>query len=101
MVEGILTNYGLSKSALERNKEAITQMLSDLPPPFRQETGGGWSFLNACNTRSGEQWTGLHVVMDRLFVLGMGIGMVQCCLPREFWSFLAGGMPYYMVKKAG
>ena len=73
-------------------------MLSDLPAEFHQEWGGGWSFLNACRTRSGKQWT--HVEMEKLFVLGLGIEMVVCCLDREFWSSLPGGVPYYMVKAA-
>ena len=97
-VEGIVSKYALSKSALERNKDAIIDMLSDLPAEFHQEWGGGWSFLNACRTRSGEQWTGFHVEMEKLFVLGLGIEMVVCCLDREFWSSLPGGVPYYMVK---
>ena len=97
-VEGIVSKYSLSKSALERNKGAIIDMLSDLPAAFHQETGGGWSFLNACQTRSGEQWTGFHVEMEKLFVLGLGIEMVQCILPRELWPSLPGSVPYYMVK---
>lgn len=72
-------------------------MLSELPKEFKKESGGGMSFLNACNTSKGEQWTGEHAKMEQLFALGIASGMVECLLPRELWSSLPGGVPYYVV----
>jgi hypothetical protein len=38
--------------------------------------------------------------MAQLFALGLGIGMVECQLPRELWDMLPGGVPYYVVNDA-
>ena len=79
----------------------IRTMLSDLPPEFRVEAeggGGGYSFLNGCTDRNGNQWTGLQMVVERLFLLGMGIGCVKSILPRDLWVVLPGGVPYYVVQ---
>lgn len=96
-VKGILAAYILNPAKLEEHRSEITAMLLALPEPFMKSKGGGWSFLNACQDRSGEQWTGFHQTMDQLFTLGLGIGRVKNLMPREVWSALPGGMPYYMV----
>lgn len=98
VIEGIVNPYALNPTKLEGHKSEIIAMLADLPEQFRANGGGGWSFLNACLTKDGEQWTGLQQRMDQLFVLGMGIGRVTCPLPREMWSALPGGMPYYIIE---
>ena len=49
------------------------------------------------DNNEGAQWTGDHTTMDNLFKLGMAIGKVVCPFPRNMWSALAGGMPYYEV----
>jgi predicted nucleic acid binding AN1-type Zn finger protein len=74
-------------------------MLNQLPDNFKEETGGGCSFLNACNNNKDEQWTGEHRRMEQLFTMGLGIGKVSCPLPKEMWQLVSGGMPYYMIKK--
>jgi len=60
--------------------------------------GGGWSFLNLCSTKDEKQWTGLHERMEQLICLGMAIGKVSYCCPREMWPSLLGGMPYVRIK---
>jgi hypothetical protein len=72
-------------------------MLSDLPDEFQASGGGGWSFLNACMTKTGEQWTGMHPTMDKLFMLGIAAGKARWLMPRDMWSVLPGGMPYVSV----
>ena len=72
-------------------------MLGELPDEFHQVGGGGWSFLNACNNRHGELWTGEHRIMELLVMLGIGIGRVRFVMPRDLWSEMPGGMPYFMV----
>ena len=84
----------------ERIKTAapeIAQMLNELPRPFHVEGGGGWSFLQACQDRHGNQWTGMHRTMELLFLMGLALGKVKECLPREHWTILPGGVPYYTV----
>lgn len=96
-VDGIMMSARFDKATLADNAELIAALLLELPDEFMASKGGGWSFLNACNDRHGELWTGMHSTMDKLFMLGMGIGMVTCQLPREMWSVLPGEMPYYVV----
>ena len=95
--EGIVRNVGFHPERLQNHKAEIEAMLDELPDEFKKSGGGGWSFLNACNDKHGNQWTGLHQRMEQLFQLGIGIGKVQYQMPREMWSVLPGGMPYLVV----
>jgi len=97
-VEGILNRFGFNKDRIEGHRKEITEMLNQLPDEFKKSGGGGWTFLNACMTKDGEQWTGLHMTMDQLFCLGMAIDLVSYTLPRDMWNILPGGMPYIIVK---
>ena len=96
-VEGITLNVGFHPNRLDDHKTEIEAMLNELPDQFQASKGGGWSFLNACVDKHGEQWTGLHEVMEQLFLLGMGIRKVECPLPRKTWRALPGCMPYFLV----
>lgn len=96
-VDGILNAYLFSKRRLEENREAIIELLMELPESFRENEGGGWSFLMAAHDKHGNHW-GEHQNMEQLFCLGMGIGKVEMPLPREYWSALPGGMPYLVIK---
>lgn len=97
LAEGIRITVGFHPERLERHKEEIAQLLMELPIQFRQSSGGGSSFLAACNDRHDNQWTGLHQRMEQLFQLGMATGLAKCLAPREMWPLLPGGMPYYAV----
>lgn len=99
--QGIANTFGLSHERLQKNAAEINDMLDNLPEQFHQGTGEGWSFLNACNDKNGEQWTSFHRTMDELFCLGMALGRVGCLMPREMWAILPGGMPYYVVFDRG
>lgn len=96
-VEGITQTFSFNPERLESHREEIEGMLKSLPSEFDKDNGGGWSFLNACMDRNGFQWTGLHMRMDELFVLGTALGRVESLLPRDMWSALPGGMPYYAI----
>lgn len=95
--EGIQTKVGFNPKRLEGYRADVENMLAELPDSFHEGAGGGMSFLNACEDRHGNQWTGMHQVMEELFLLGMGLGKVRCLMPREMWQVLPGGMPYYAV----
>lgn len=95
--EGIGLTVKFDASRLAEKKELIRQMLLELPDQFMKSKGGGWSFLNACDDKHGNQWTDYHAVMAQLFYLGAGIDMVEILLPRELWEVAPGGMPYYAV----
>jgi hypothetical protein len=100
IVEGIMTKFGFHPGRLAAHKEDIREMLSELPDQFFVGKGGGWSFLNACMTKEGEQW-GEHRDMDALFSLGIGVGFVRNQLPRDMWAVLPGCMPYFSVDLRG
>ena len=97
IAEGVTSKFGFHKGRLESHRDAITNMLSQLPKEFHKDGGGGMTFLNACNNAKGEQWTVEHHIMEQLFTLGQACKKVQCLMPREMWSVLPGGMPYYAV----
>lgn len=99
-VSGVVHTFLYDKPRLERHRDEIKTLLLDLPTEFRATEfggGGGWSFLNACNDREGNLWTGMHLIMEFLFTLGEALGYAKCLLPRDIWRVLPGGMPYYMV----
>lgn len=97
--EGILHTVSFHPGRVEEHRQAIHDMLAELPDEFKAERGGGWSFLNACLDRHGNQWTGLHPVQEQLVLLGIAIGEVEYCLPREDWAVFPGGMPYFVIKQ--
>lgn len=97
-VEGVVIRINLKTSGREVE---IGELLSQLPDEFHIDKGGGWSFLNACNDRDGEQWTGFHATMEKLLMLGIASGQARILLPREMWDVLPGGMPYFAVTLQG
>lgn len=97
MVEGIVNNYAFHPDRIKENAVAISEMLSELPDEFQASKGGGWSFLNACMDRHGNQWTGLHQQQERLFVLGIASGKARWLMPRKMWKMLPGSLPYVSV----
>jgi hypothetical protein len=97
IVHGIMHKVGFHPGRLEEKRAKVTDWLKALPHQFRRNSGGGWSFLYACNQENRVQWTGFHERMDQLFCLGMGLKLVEYQLPREVWNMLPGGMPYYVI----
>jgi len=97
IADGIMSKIGFHEERLNNNSDNITSMLNKLPKEFQKNSGGGMSFLNACDDCDGNQWTSLHKIMEQLFVLGLALGKVKCLMPREMWVSLPGGMPYYVV----
>ncbi len=98
LVKSVIINIGFHSGRLNKNKENIIDMIMQLPKGFH-ENKGGMSFLNACNDKNGNQWTGMHKIMDELVALGIGIKFIEFQLPREMWKILPGGMPYFIIKE--
>lgn len=94
---GVMMLMGFHPGRLEENREKILSMLDGLPDNFKEGQGGGWSFLNACNDKNGNQWADMHQTMDELVCLGLAIKAVKFQLPREMWDAFPGGMPYFSV----
>ena len=93
---GAVMGFAFIKAAIDKNRKKIADLLAQLPDPFFAGKGGGWSFLNACETRDGFQW-GEHRSIDELVCLGIAAGFVIFPLPREMWAMLPGGVPYICV----
>lgn len=96
-VEGILRDFVFKRERLESHRGAVESWLRLLPKGFRRDHGGGGSFLNACNQEDGELWTGLHIRMEELLVLGIGLGLANWLMPRQMWSIFPGGLPYVVL----
>ena len=63
VVDGVVHTFAFKADKLAEHRLEVVGMLVELPMQFRPAEmggGGGWSFLNACNDRRGEQWTGMR-----------------------------------------
>ena len=96
-VEGIMINIHFHPGHITQHEQEIFDMLKQLPEPFLQSKGGGWTFLAACNDRHEHLWTGEHAIMDELVCLGIACKLVRFNLPRDLWQALPGAMPYFVV----
>ena len=95
-VAGVAHEFAFDSNKLEENSDKIRDMLHQLPENFMKDSGGGWSFLMACNDKNGEQWNGLHLRMEQLFAMGEAVGKVKSLLPRDMWKVLPCDVPYYV-----
>lgn len=102
MVTGALPNLSavFKKESLKKHEADIVSMLDSLPQEFKESCGGGWSFLNACIDKDGNQW-GEQSTVNQLLMLGLATGKARYTLPREMWSMLPGGVPYFVVDDVG
>ena len=95
--ESIEMTIGFHPERLQDNKGKISLMLNDLPDSFMKNKGGGMSFLNMCQDKKDNQWTGSHETMDQLVALGLASNKMSYLMPREMWISFPGGMPYLVV----
>jgi len=97
-VTGVIREAILHPEPVEKRRDEIAALLAQLPDQFHEHCGGGWSFMNACMDRRGNLWTGLHLTMEKLFMLGIACGLARELMP-DMRDALPGGMPYYVVDK--
>lgn len=95
--EGVMVRVGFHPERLKEAEPIIAELLDELPDAFKKSGGGGWSFLNLCQDKHGNQWADLHKTMDELVALGNATGKLTYQMPREMWSVLPGGMPYLVI----
>lgn len=89
---------GFQPERIEAHRQEIRDMLSQLPDGFFPGTGDGASFLQACSTKDGQLWTGLHLEMEKLCLLGLASRQMKMCVEDpQVWYILPGGMPYLQV----
>ncbi len=96
IAKGITLNFGFHPKRLESHRSEVITELNDLPTEFHVDGGGGWSFLNMCNDKAGELWTGEHRIMEQLVCLGIALKLVKEQMP-DMRDVLPGGVPYYVV----
>jgi hypothetical protein len=96
IVEGVRGKFGLHKGRVETHRQEVKEMLAELPDKFHTSKGGGWTFLNGCMDRDGNQW-GEQIHVDELVVLGSALGLAHYQMPREMWHIFPGGVPYFDV----
>jgi hypothetical protein len=95
--EGITKKVGFHPERLKESELVITELLDELPDAFKRASGGGWSFLNLCEDKHGNQWTGMYQIMEELVILGVATNKVSYLISREGWSLFPGGMPYIVI----
>jgi hypothetical protein len=94
--QGIMNKFCFHPERLESHRAEVSAMLAELPDQFHKSKGGGWTFLNGCMDRDGNQW-GEQMNVDELVVLGQALRLARYQMPREMWSMFPGGMPYFEV----
>ena len=94
--EGLTTNVGFNTDKINKYANDIKSLLNELPETFRENVGGGWSFLEAYLDKDGNHW-GEHTHIQELLLLGIASGYAKYLLPRELWTVLPGGVPYFVV----
>ena len=92
IIEGLVRKFGFSPAKISEHKEEIRALLNEMPDNFHAGKGGGWSFLNLCMDKAGNQW-GEQLDMEALVCLGIAAGMATWGL-RMMQEFLPGGVPY-------
>jgi hypothetical protein len=95
-VEGIITNVGLHPERVKKHEEEIISLLNELSEKFMKASGGGYTFLNMCEDKYGNQW-GEQMHAEALMMLGMAINKVSYSLSRDFWTILPGSVPYITI----
>jgi hypothetical protein len=82
----------LHPERLATHKEEINDLLDELHNDFKE----GMSFLKMPFDKHNHQW-GEHPNCEELLILGDAIGRIEFCLPRDMWSALPGGVPYFFL----
>ena len=87
---------GFVPSKIEEHREEIYQILQELPDPFFEDIGGGYSFMQLPFTKTGEQW-GEQTNGNELMGLGLATGYMQYMFSIQMWSALPGRVPYIIL----
>lgn len=100
IVEAIVAKFGFDGEKIQERSGEIRALLDQMPDEFHRSGGGGWSFLNLCMAKNGQQWADEHRTMEGLVALSIAAGMGSFQLPRDIWESLPGGMPYIVFDTA-
>lgn len=96
VTDGVMERqFGLHPDRLQSIKLEIEEMISNLPTEI--DSIEGLSFLNVCQDKQGNLWTGMHRTCDRLIMLGIALDLLEYTSARPLWVINPGGMP--MIRK--
>ncbi len=99
-VHGLTTDYVFHTERLTRHGETVRGFLGKLSTRFYADRGGGHSFLAFGTRRDGVVW-GDTYDMERLLVLGLGLGLAAFCLPkRRRWRLFPRGVPFVCLNSS-
>lgn len=92
--QGVVKGFGFHPGRLQAKKAEVLQLIKEIvADSFLKRGGQGYSFLELCVDRNGQQWAE-HPTMEELFCLAQGLGLAGFCVPRDMWHMFPGGMPY-------
>lgn len=93
-----LCAHTLSDSRLYKYREDVIRMLLSLKPEARVDEKGGMSVAVMTYRGDNTQWTDDMSDIDKLIALGMAMGLLSFCAPRDKWPALPGGLPYVRIE---
>lgn len=91
VAEGVRVRIGFHPERIRQAKDEISAMIDSLDPSI--DTDEGISFLNICQDKNGNLWTGLHQICDELVTMGIALELLEYVLPRDLWMLMPGGVP--------
>jgi hypothetical protein len=97
VAEGIVHKFVFMKDRLEAHRSEVVDIINQLPNEFRKSGGGGWSFLNLCTDKDGNQWGEQHDA-EALYVIANGLGLAKTQMPKTMWGMFPGGVPYIVFE---
>lgn len=92
VAEGVLINVGFHPERIENAREEISMMIDSLNPDI--DTDKGILFFHICRDRNGNRWTDSYQICEELVLMGIALGILEYSLPRDFWSFFPGSVPF-------
>ncbi len=93
-VESVVGRFGFHPERLAETRTELAELIREVvPDEFLKGGGEGYSFLQLCMDRQGQQWAE-HPTLDALIALALATELGGFCLPRDFWGAFPGGMPY-------
>ncbi|MFF2532348.1 hypothetical protein ACFVS2_25900 [Brevibacillus sp. NPDC058079] len=95
-VQGVQGAIGFHPERLQSHKQEISDMIENLPKEI--DSVEGLSFLNVCQDKEGNLWTGMHKTCDELIMLAIGLELLEFTMSKELWMMCPGGMPMIRVK---
>ena len=82
---------------LLEHKAELVDYFNEVDDVFKEQIGGGYSFLNLCVDKDGKLW-GEQKTCDEFVTLGIGLGICDYLIDdRSLWCTFPGGVPYIIV----